>query len=496
MGVTGIWEYLQRYMEKTDISSLKNKRIAVDGHGWLCDVVRSSVPDSSRARKLYLSTFYSRCRCLMVKGINPVVVFDGFDDTVHSSVEGSSYMRRKDRRRVMGSIESKQDWINKIEEIKVLLNTIGVRWMASKLEGAAQCAQLEKRGLVEGCITRDYDFILFGGKSLYQVEFSQEGSALSREVLHLSMDHIKDVLCIDRSALIAMSIMMGCDYYQKGIPGVGLVTALEITSEFYLMEHDHPQVILDRFKSYASESLPSRDYDSNVKQKLRASVLRNSVDLRGFNPNSDVISNTVNFYLIPTVIEYSRTQLPKKLMPNYAKAQEILLRECNWTYDRFANSASSNASVEGSAKKVAGKCKEEQMKCSKRERAALDRLRLTSSLYRLNPMNEVTLPSTSDEAGELEEGARGNRAIAQDHQRSLRKRTAADEAPPTRQAPSRKMARKDRSLATISASRNQPTNAVNGTSGLTAVGDQSGGNNVAAIDDVAHNALQVIQSTA
>ena len=51
-----------------------------------------------------------------------------------------------------------------------------------------------------------------------------------------------------RSCLIAMSLMMGCDYYQKGIPGVGVVTALEIVSEFYVMQQDHPQVILDRFK--------------------------------------------------------------------------------------------------------------------------------------------------------------------------------------------------------------------------------------------------------
>lgn len=46
---------------------------------------------------------------------------------------------------------------------------MGVRFMASKLEGEAQCAQLEQRGLVHGCITRSIDYILFGGTNLYQV---------------------------------------------------------------------------------------------------------------------------------------------------------------------------------------------------------------------------------------------------------------------------------------------------------------------------------------
>ncbi|VDN25294.1 unnamed protein product [Gongylonema pulchrum] len=108
----------------------------------------------------------------------------------------------------------------------VLLNAMGVRWMESKLEGEAQCAQLEQRGLVE---------FGFGGK-------------VQNDILHLSMDYLDEKLCLSRSCLIAMTIMMGCDCAQKGIPGVGLVTALEIVSEFYLMEHDHPQVILDRFK--------------------------------------------------------------------------------------------------------------------------------------------------------------------------------------------------------------------------------------------------------
>lgn len=67
--------------------------------------------------------------------------------------------------------------------------------------------------------------------------------------------------------------------------------------------------------------LPVRDYDSNVKRKLRLSVNRNSIDLRNFNPNSDAMSNAINIYMMPVVIEYSRTQLPKKLPPNMQKTE-------------------------------------------------------------------------------------------------------------------------------------------------------------------------------
>lgn len=320
MGVTSMWEYVQKFVQPVNISVLRNKRIAIDGHTWLCEVLRGSVAHCSTTRKPYLSTFYTRCRSLLEEGVEPIVVFDGIDEGERTNIDYGISSMRKVRKRgsKYWTSELKQEMVPKVEEIKMLLNSMGVRWMESKLEGEAQCAQLEQRGLVHGCITRDFDYILFGGNNLYQVDFGF-GGKIQNNILHLSMDYLDETLCLSRSCLIAMTIMIGCDYAQKGIPGVGLVTALEIVSEFYLMKHDHPQVILDRFKSYTTEMLPVRDYDSNVKRKLRLSVNRNSIDLRNFNPNSDAMSNAINIYLMPVVIEYSRTQLPKKIATKYTK---------------------------------------------------------------------------------------------------------------------------------------------------------------------------------
>uniref|UniRef100_A0A915Q0U7 XPG-I domain-containing protein n=1 Tax=Setaria digitata TaxID=48799 RepID=A0A915Q0U7_9BILA len=413
MGVTSMWEYVQKFVQPVNISALRNKRIAIDGHIWLCEVLRGSVAHCSTARKPYLSTFYTRCRSLLEEGVEPIVVFDGIDEGERANVDYGVASMRKVRKRgtKYWTSELKQEMLPKIEEIKMLLNSMGVRWMESKLEGEAQCAQLEQRGLVHGCITRDFDYILFGGNNLYQVEFGF-GGKVQNDILHLSMDYLDETLCLSRSCLIAMTIMIGCDYAQKGIPGVGLVTALEIVSEFYLMKHDHPQY----FRSYTTEMLPVRDYDSNVKRKLRLSVNRNSIDLRNFNPNSDAMSNAINIYMMPVVIEYSRTQLPKKLPPNIQKTE-----------------------------KCATLTKGGRTACSKRERVAMERLRVNALLYKHSPVIEViSVPSTSEDVNQLNGESSGVIVASQREtvQRSGRRKGSQEMAGIQEQPPA-KVPRKD-----------------------------------------------------
>ncbi|VDN93885.1 unnamed protein product [Brugia pahangi] len=424
MGVTSMWEYVQKFVQPVNISVLRNKRIAIDGHTWLCEVLRGSVAHCSTTRKPYLSTFYTRCRSLLEEGVEPIVVFDGIDEGERTNIDYGISSMRKVRKRgsKYWTSELKQEMVPKVEEIKMLLNSMGVRWMESKLEGEAQCAQLEQRGLVD---------FGFGGK-------------IQNNILHLSMDYLDETLCLSRSCLIAMTIMIGCDYAQKGIPGVGLVTALEIVSEFYLMKHDHPQVILDRFKSYTTEMLPVRDYDSNVKRKLRLSVNRNSIDLRNFNPNSDAMSNAINIYLMPVVIEYSRTQLPKKLPPNIQKTEEILMRECNWK----PNGVNCTQKLQSDAEKVeksATLTKAGRTVCSKRERVAMERLRMNALLYKHSPVIEViSVPSTSEDVNQLNGESSGIIVSSQRDsiQRSGRKK-GNHEMGGVQQPPPSKIPRKD-----------------------------------------------------
>lgn len=514
MGVIGMWEYMQKYARPVEVSSLRNKRIAVDGHIWLYEVMRGSVAHCSTAKKPHLSAFYNRCNSLIEHGIEPIVVFDSLDEKVRN--ENAALKKDRKRNTASWAPELKMEFITKIEEIKELLDAMGVRWMASKLEGEAQCAQLEKRGLVHGCITRDFDYILFGGNNLYQVEFGANGK-INDNTLLLSMDHIQEKLCLSRSCLIAMSLMMGCDYYQKGIPGVGVVTALEIVSEFYIMQQDHPQVILDRFKAYASKAIPVRETDSLVKQKLRASSERLTVDLRDFNPNSDIVSNAVNVYMVPCVIEYSRTQLPKKIPPDNMKIQEILQRECHWDPKRASSTIEKSFKKQLKSRSLASQrrltsffpvirprnvvavcSKEEGSNCSKREWAAMERLRMNASQYSFNPVIEViSVPSPADELTTAAEMKPTD--VSPGTSRNLKRKLSCND---TQQEPSAKKPCNDQSLTPSDTVHNKGSSPIvtmrNGE--LVAIDEDSEEtNDVIVIEDVGgpdKNRFQAIQSTA
>ena len=55
-----------------------------------------------------------------------------------------------------------------ILECRELLDIFGIPYIISPAEAEAQCAALNKAGLVNGIITDDCDVFLFGGKTVYK----------------------------------------------------------------------------------------------------------------------------------------------------------------------------------------------------------------------------------------------------------------------------------------------------------------------------------------
>jgi 5'-3' exonuclease len=169
-----------------------------------------------------------------------------------------------------------------VEDVMELLRAVGLPFLMAPSEAEAQCAALERLGLVDGVVTEDSDSFLFGAKKIYKNLFQDNKfvevrwSSLIRAIIPLSphpsqvydIEDIERELSVDRDCLIAMAHLLGSDYVD-GIRGVGIVNASEIVQTFMPRPDPGPERIL-RQRSGPDETL--------VDSSLFAQAVQSSAD--------------------------------------------------------------------------------------------------------------------------------------------------------------------------------------------------------------------------
>ncbi|KAJ8889245.1 hypothetical protein PR048_008743 [Dryococelus australis] len=91
-------------------------------------------------------------------------------------------------------------------------------------------AELYCLQLVDGCISQDGDCFLYGAQTVYRnftISHSGTGGSAAYSIDVYKMTAIMSRLSLSRRKLIALSILCGCDYNEKGVVGVGKETALK-----------------------------------------------------------------------------------------------------------------------------------------------------------------------------------------------------------------------------------------------------------------------------
>ncbi|KAH0600700.1 hypothetical protein MHUMG1_01699 [Metarhizium humberi] len=96
-------------------------------------------------------------------------------------------------------------------------------------EGEAECALLQRHGIVDAVLSEDVDTIMFGCTKTLR-NWSSEGKT-STAPTHVSLYDVEDMalgdLGLDREGMVLVALMSGGDYLPDGVPGCGVKVACE-----------------------------------------------------------------------------------------------------------------------------------------------------------------------------------------------------------------------------------------------------------------------------
>ena len=184
-----------------------------------------------------------------------------------------------------------------IEEAKKLLDALGVPHVTAPAEGEAQAAYMAKKGDCYAVASQDADCLLFQspllirnlsitgkkkmtGKISYQ-NVNPQAISLQENLKHLGLN---------QSQLISLAMLVGTDYNNTGIKGIGPKNALKLVKQ-----HPKPKELFDAVKWHEQfevswqevydliQNMPvSDDYEIKFKDANREETFKLLVDKHQF----------------------------------------------------------------------------------------------------------------------------------------------------------------------------------------------------------------------
>ncbi|KAK9436672.1 flap structure-specific endonuclease [Metarhizium brunneum] len=215
MGIKGIYKELgpgkRISLSKLAADSLESAnrpyRIAIDFAIWHFQTQAAQGGTNPALRTL----FYRLVR-LLGTPIQPIFVFDGSNKPI--------FKRNKRSGRGDGATTA---------AAKHLIRLFGFPTHDAPGEGEAECALLQRHGIVDAVLSEDVDTIMFGCTKTLR-NWSSEGKT-STAPTHVSLYDVEDMalgdLGLDREGMVLVALMSGGDYLPDGVPGCGVKVACE-----------------------------------------------------------------------------------------------------------------------------------------------------------------------------------------------------------------------------------------------------------------------------
>ncbi len=253
MGVN-IYELVKS--KEISLAELKGKRLAIDAYLTLYQFLsvirqRDGTPlmDSKGNVTSHLSGIFSRITRLMRNDLRLIFVFDGEPPKLKMK-EREKRKARKDEAeaKYKAAVEQKdvtgmEKYAKRtaklsremVEEAKELVDALGIPVVQAPSEGEAQAAQLVKDGNAYAVATQDADVLMFGAPRLIKnltlsPRKKMPGSFAYKDINPelIEMQEVLKALDITQDQLIMLGILVGTDYNNGGIKGIGPKTALKL----------------------------------------------------------------------------------------------------------------------------------------------------------------------------------------------------------------------------------------------------------------------------
>jgi Holliday junction resolvase YEN1 len=159
-----------------------------------------------------LRTFYYRLLRLTSLAIQPLFVFDG-----------PNKPKFKRNKQTGPNVCTIPEFL-----AKQLLKEFGLPYHVAPGEAEAECALLQREGIVDAVLSEDVDTIMFGsGVTIRNWSAEGKGKVPTHVNVYDSAKIKSGQAGLDREGMVLIAMMSGGDYIPEGIPGCGPKTACE-----------------------------------------------------------------------------------------------------------------------------------------------------------------------------------------------------------------------------------------------------------------------------
>lgn len=255
MGVTNLFKEVKPLVDKATIKKLVKRhgvrKIALDiscqVHQYLKGGNQQLNFDKRGSPVNHICGILSLVNSLHQSGITKIIAV--FDNPIPNKWKsGETDKRRTTRKRIKKKIDDMDDDDESkcrrqkqniqitddiINGAKFALHMIGIDFCVTPygFESEHLCAQMQRTGIVDAVITNDSDACAMFGATIIRKNLGTNYYSM------YTVQHILNQCNITNDELIDCCLHMGCDFVQKGTPGIGFKTYLKLKDELKLTEH-------------------------------------------------------------------------------------------------------------------------------------------------------------------------------------------------------------------------------------------------------------------